>query len=195
MVASLDYKSSSWQTAQILYIFQSGLEITENHRLKNHILGIYIHFLIKGVFFLKYVCIRFHIYNVQGVKNVAFSNMQYISVSIHTICTIVQLQYSSVDLPIQGWQLRSNKSIRIRKHNKENLCNIKLHFFLKQTKHKTKNYLIKKRFLGKCFLLNVPSNIDLILCVCVYVCCAALSPSFYFCLHSSSFVCSTSSVS
>ena len=28
--------------------------------------------------------------------------------------------------------------------------------------------------------------------VCVYVCCAALSPSFYFCLHSSSFVCSTS---
>ena len=31
-------------------------------------------------------------------------------------------------------------------------------------------------------------------CVCVYVCCAALSPSFYFCLHSSSFVCSTSSV-
>ena len=110
---------------------------------------------------------------------------------VHTM----QLQYSSGDLPKQGWQLRSNKSIRIRKHNKENLCNIKLHFFLKQTKHKTKNYLIKKRFLGKCFLLNVPSNIDLILCVCVYVCCAALSPSFYFCLHSSSFVCSTSSVS
>ena len=46
-----------------------------------------------------------------------------------------------------------------------------------------------------CFQLHVLSNIDLILC-CVYVCCAAfaLSPSFYFCLHSSSFVCSTSSV-
>ena len=30
--------------------------------------------------------------------------------------------------------------------------------------------------------------------VCVYVCCAALSPSFYFCLHCPSFVCSTPSL-
>ena len=63
--------------------------------------------------------------------------------------------------------MRSNKSIRIRKHNKENKDLVKFHVFLKIDKIGTKNYLIKKRFLGKCFLLNVPSNIDLILCVCV----------------------------
>ena len=57
-------------------------------------------------------------------------------------------------------------------------------------------FWILRKIFFICFQLHVLSNIDLIL-GCVYVCCAAfarLSPSFYFCLHSSSFVCSTSSV-
>ena len=57
---------------------------------------------------------------------------------------------------------------------------------------KQKLLIVYRQVICMCFQVYGLSNIDLLRCVCVYVCCAALSPSFYFCLHSSSFVCSTS---
>ena len=59
---------------------------------------------------------------------------------------------------------------------------------------KQKLLLIYRQVICMCFQVYGLSNIDLLRCVCVYVCCAALSPSFYFCLHCPSFVCSTPSL-